>query len=144
MVINESLRLYPPVAVVSREALNDLQLNNIHVPKGVNMWTVIVTLHQDPEIWGPDAGKFNPERFANGISGACKFPQAYIPFGFGARTCVGQNFAMVELKILVAIILSNFTLSLSPKYRHYPGLTSIVEPKYGVDLLVERLESACS
>lgn len=55
MAINESLRLYPPVAVVSREALEDMKFGKVKVPKGVNLWTLVTTLHTDPEIWGPDS-----------------------------------------------------------------------------------------
>ncbi|KAA8550471.1 hypothetical protein F0562_002155 [Nyssa sinensis] len=139
MVINESLRLYPPVAVVSREALKDMKFGDINVPKGVNLWTLVVTLHTDTKIWGPDACKFNPDRFANGITGACKLPHLYMPFGVGPRVCLGQNLAMVELKILISLILSNFCFSLSPKYVHTPALNLVIEPKYGVDLLVKKL-----
>ncbi|KAH0667272.1 hypothetical protein KY285_028478 [Solanum tuberosum] len=69
MVINESLRLYPPVAVISREALKEMKFGEISVPKGVNLWTIVTTLHTDPKIWGNDSYKFNPQRFANGIRG---------------------------------------------------------------------------
>ncbi|KAI8574139.1 hypothetical protein RHMOL_Rhmol01G0331300 [Rhododendron molle] len=139
MVINESLRLYPPVAVVSREALVDMKFGNIQVPKGVNLWTLVVTLHTDPEIWGPDALKFKPDRFANGITGACKLPHLYMPFGVGPRVCLGQNLAMVELKVLIALIVSNFSFSLSPKYVHSPALQLVIEPGQGVNLLVKKL-----
>uniref|UniRef100_A0A5B6Z559 Cytochrome P450 714C2-like n=1 Tax=Davidia involucrata TaxID=16924 RepID=A0A5B6Z559_DAVIN len=139
MVINESLRLYPPVSVVSREALKDMKFGNINVPKGVNVWTLVVTLHTDPEIWGPDAYNFNPDRFANGITGACKLPHLYMPFGVGPRVCLGQNLAMVELKILISLILSNFSFSLSSQYVHTPALNLVIEPKFGVNLLVKKL-----
>ncbi|KAK6228376.1 hypothetical protein QUC31_006259 [Theobroma cacao] len=139
MVISETLRLYPPGAIISREALEDMKFGDIHVPKGVNIWLLPATLHQDPEIWGPDADKFNPERFSNGVSGACKFPHVYLPFGFGPHTCLGQHFALAELKLLLALALSNFTFSPSPKYRHCPSLSLIIEPKHGVNLIVRRL-----
>lgn len=139
MVIHESLRLYPPVSVVSREALKDMKFGDINVPKGVNLWTMVLTLHTDPDIWGPDAYKFNPERFANGITGSCKLPHLYMPFGVGPRVCLGQNLAMVELKILIALILSNFTFSLSPKYTHAAALRLVIEPENGVDILVRKL-----
>ncbi|KAF5446533.1 hypothetical protein F2P56_032153 [Juglans regia] len=139
MVIHESLRLYPPVAVVSREAFKDMKFGDINVPKGVNLWTMVLTLHTDPENWGQDAYRFNPDRFANGITGACKLPHLYMPFGVGPRVCLGQNLAMVELKILIALILSNFSLSLSPKYCHAPALRLVIEPEHGVDLLVRKL-----
>ena len=139
MVIHEALRLFPPVSVVSREAFKDMKFRDINVPKGVNVWTMVATLHTDPEIWGDDAYKFNPERFANGIAGACKLPHLYMPFGVGPRVCLGQNLAMVELKILLALILANFSFSLSPNYRYSPTLNLVVEPKYGVELLMTKL-----
>lgn len=139
MVIHESLRLYPLMAVVSREALEDMKLGNIQVPKGVNVWTLTATLHQDPKIWGPDADRFDLEQFANGVTGACKLPYAYMPFGVGPRTCLGQNFAMAELKVLLAIVISNFSFSILPKYRHSPAPRLVIEPEFGVDLLVKRL-----
>ncbi|KAK2980411.1 hypothetical protein RJ640_025257 [Escallonia rubra] len=139
MVINESLRLYPPVAVVSREAFKDMKFGAINVPKGVNVWTLVTTLHTDPEIWGQDSYKFNPGRFANGITGACKLPHLYMPFGVGPRVCLGQNLAQVELKILVSLIVANFSFSLSPNYVHKPALNLVIEPGNGVDLLVKKL-----
>lgn len=139
MVIHESLRLYTPVFGLLREALKDVTLGDVNIPKGVNVFIMAATLHTDPAIWGPDSFKFNPERFANGISGACKLPYFYMPFGVGPRVCLGQNLAMAELKMLLALVLSNFSFSLSPKYKHAPTLRLVVEPKHGVDLLVRKL-----
>lgn len=139
MVINESLRLYSPVPVVSREALTDMKFGDLKVPEGVNVWTMVLTLHTDPEIWGPDSYSFNPGRFANGITGACKLPHLYMPFGVGPRVCLGQNLALVELKILIAQLLSNFSFTLSPNYIHSPALRLVIEPEHGVDLSVTKL-----
>ncbi|KAG7946616.1 hypothetical protein I3843_14G049100 [Carya illinoinensis] len=139
MVIHESLRLYPPVPAVSREALNDMKFGNINIPKGANIWTVPIISHTDPEIWGSDALKFNPARFANGIKGACSNPHLYMPFGFGPRVCAGQHLAMAELKIVIALLLSNFSFSPSPKYSHAPAYRMLIEPKNGVHLLVKKL-----
>ncbi|KAK2632756.1 hypothetical protein EUGRSUZ_L01127 [Eucalyptus grandis] len=139
MVINESLRLYSPVPLVSREALTDMKFGDLKVPEGVNVWTMVLTLHTDPEIWGPDSYSFNPGRFANGITGACKLPHLYMPFGVGPRVCLGQNLAMVELKILIAQLLSNFSFTLSPNYIHSPALRLVVEPEHGIELSVTKL-----
>lgn len=138
MVIQEVLRLYPPAAFVSREAYEDIQIGNLNVPKGVCLWTLIPTLHRDPEIWGPDSNEFKPERFSEGVSKAIKFPQAYVPFGIGTRLCVGKNFAMVELKVVLALIVSKFCFSLSPSYKHSPAYNMIVEPGHGVYLLIQK------
>ncbi|KAL6332428.1 hypothetical protein AAG906_007976 [Vitis piasezkii] len=127
MVIQEVLRLYPGVAFVSRQALKDVKLGDILVPKGVNIWIWIPALHQDPELWGSDAEK------------ACKSPNAYIPFGVGTRMCPGQNLAITEMKILFTIILSHFSLSISPNYLHSPRLNLLLEPEYGVNLIIRKI-----
>ncbi|RDX65094.1 Cytochrome P450 714A1, partial [Mucuna pruriens] len=139
MVIKEVLRLYPPAAFVSREAYEDIQIGNLNVPKGVCLWTLIPTLQRDPEIWGPDANEFKPERFSEGVSKACKFPHAYVPFGLGTRLCLGKNFAMVQLKVVLALIISKFSFSLSPSYRHSPAYRMIVEPGHGVYILIQKI-----
>lgn len=97
MVIQETLRLYPPAVFVVRQAFEDIELNNILIPKGMNIQIPVPMLQQLPDVWGPDALEFNPKRFEHGVLGACKFPQAYIPFGFGPRICVGQHLAMTEM-----------------------------------------------
>lgn len=123
---------------VSREALQETQIGHIVVPKGVCLWTLIPTLHRDPDIWGPNVNEFDPECFANGISNACKLPQVYIPFGVGPGLCLGKNFALDQLKILIANIISEFTFSLSPKYIHSPIYRMIVEPAQGVHLIIKK------
>jgi gibberellin 13-oxidase len=140
MVIQEALRLYPAGAVVSRMALQELNLGGVHIPKGVNIYIPVSTMHLDHELWGPDAKEFNPERFSDAR------PQlhSYLPFGAGARTCLGQGFATAELKILISLIISKFALKLSSLYEHSPTLKLIVEPEFGVDLTLTKVQNACT
>ncbi|KZV45090.1 hypothetical protein F511_29411 [Dorcoceras hygrometricum] len=139
MVIQETLRLYPPVAFVVREALQDIKFKEIQVPKGVIVQIPIPILHQNQDLWGSDALKFKPDRFAKGIAGACKIPQAYMPFGIGARTCLGQNFAMMELKVILSLVLAKFSFSLAATYRHSPVFRLVIKPEFGVSITVEKL-----
>lgn len=139
MVIQETLRLYPPGVFVSRKALQDIQLKDILVPKGMHVQVPISILHQDTDLWGPDAHQFNPGRFENGVLGACKLPQAFIPFGVGTRICVGQHLAMIELKVILSLILTKFCFALSPTYRHSPAFKLVVQPEHGINLQVERV-----
>ncbi|MBA0836183.1 hypothetical protein Goarm_008417 [Gossypium armourianum] len=136
MVVLEVLRLYPATAFVSRQALTNLKLGDVEIPKGVNICLGMLELHTNPNFWGADSEKFNPERFADGISKACKSNQAYIPFGLGARVCPGQSLAMTQLQVLFAIILSNFNLTMSPTYRHSPQYALLIKPEFGVNLLI--------
>ncbi|KAJ6771917.1 CYTOCHROME P450 714C2-LIKE [Salix koriyanagi] len=128
MVVLEVLRLYPSVALVSRRAMQDVKLCDMQVPKGVNIWIWGPALHRDPDLWGPDSDKFNPGRFIDGVSGACKSSHAYVPFGVGVRVCPGNKLGMIQMEVLFAMILSNFNLSISPSYRHSPTLGLLLEP----------------
>ncbi|OWM77400.1 hypothetical protein CDL15_Pgr016797 [Punica granatum] len=139
MVIHKSLRLYPPVAIFSREAQQDIKFGDVLVPKGVTVWAPVATLHINPDIWGPNAALFCPERFSNGVSASCRHPHVYMPFGVGPRICLGQNLAMAELKVVLSIILSNFAFSLSPSYNHSPVMRLVIEPEHGINLLVKKL-----
>ena len=138
MVIQETLRLYPPAAFVNREALEDITFKDMMMPKGINIQIPIPILQQHYDLWGPDAHKFNPKRFAHGIVGACKTPQAYMPFRVGARVCAGQHFAMTELKVILSLILSKFcfSLSLAYQYQHSPAFRLVIALEHGVTLRV--------
>lgn len=139
MVILETMRLYPPAPTIVREALREMRFGQLRVPKGTLIWVPRISLFHDPGIWGPTAGDFDPGRFAQGVSGACTHPYLYNPFGVGPRTCLGQHFAMVELKVLLSMILSRFAVSLSPRYRHSVVCRLILEPEHGVDLVLTRV-----
>ncbi|EOA19389.1 hypothetical protein CARUB_v10000731mg [Capsella rubella] len=119
MVIQETMRLYPPAPIVGREASTNIRLGDLVVPKGVCIWTLIPALHRDPEIWGPDANDFKPESHTS-------------HFGLGPRICLGKNFAMMEVKVLVSLIVSKFSFTLSPSYQHSPSHKLLVEPQHGV------------
>ena len=136
MVIQKTLHLFPPVAFVVRTALEDITFKDIMISKGINMRIPIPILQQHCDLLGPDAHKFNPKRFAHGIVGACKTPQAYMPFGVGSCVCAGQNFAMTELKVILSLILSKFCFSLSPAYQHSPALRLVIVLEHGVTLRV--------
>ncbi|KAJ0975441.1 hypothetical protein J5N97_017406 [Dioscorea zingiberensis] len=138
MVIQETLRLYPPGLIINRESLKDMKLGKLQIPKGLRIYIPVPTLHREPDIWGPDALIFNPKRFAHGVTSACTLPQAYIPFGIGARICLGQHFAMLELRIVLSLILSRFSFSMSQSYCHSPVFRLLLEPEFGIYLIVKK------
>ncbi|GAB4827868.1 hypothetical protein Ancab_034752 [Ancistrocladus abbreviatus] len=135
MVINESLRLYPPAAILPRMAFEDIKLGDLLIPKGLSIWIPVLAIHHSEELWGKDANEFNPLRFAS----KSFIPGRFIPFGGGPRNCIGQTFAMMEAKIILAMLVSRFRFSLSNGYRHAPIIVLTIKPKYGVQVCLNPL-----
>ncbi|PSS33601.1 Cytokinin hydroxylase [Actinidia chinensis var. chinensis] len=130
MVINESLRLYPPASVLPRMAFEDFQLGDLHIPKGLSIWVPVLAIHHSEELWGKDVNEFNPDRFAS----KSYTPGRFIPFAAGPRNCVGQSFAIMEAKIILAMLITRFSFTISENYRHAPVIVLTVKPKYGVQI----------
>ncbi|XP_061347944.1 cytokinin hydroxylase-like [Gastrolobium bilobum] len=138
-VMNEVLRLYPPAPNVQRQAREDIQVDNLTVPNGTNMWIDVVAMHHDPALWGKDVNEFRPERFMDDINGGCNHKMGYLPFGFGGRMCVGRNLSFMEYKIMLTLLLSRFSFKLSPGYNHSPSIILSLRPTYGLPLIVQPL-----
>ncbi|WP_394834168.1 cytochrome P450 [Pendulispora rubella] len=107
-VIEESMRLYPPVWAVEREALADDVLGGYHIPKGTMVAILPYVLHRHPAYWDNPEG-FDPDRFTAGTE---RPRYAYLPFGGGPRICIGNAFAMMEAQILLAMIATRYRLQL--------------------------------
>ncbi|XP_043485403.1 cytochrome P450 4C1-like [Polistes fuscatus] len=106
--LKESLRLYPSVHLISRYISKDMQLKHYLIPSKTMCIVNIYGVHRNPEYW-PNPNVFDPDRFLpENIKG--RHPYSYIPFSAGPRNCIGQRFAMLELKLFVAFILYNFKL----------------------------------
>ncbi|XVF33010.1 hypothetical protein REPUB_Repub17cG0131600 [Reevesia pubescens] len=139
MVLLEVLRLYCPVIMLVREASEDMKLGNLMIPKHTLLTIPIVMIHRRKEYWGEDANEFNPLRFRNGISKAAKHPNALLGFSIGPRACIGQNFAMLESKAVLALILQRFSFSLSPDYQHAPIDNITLQPEHGLPIILKLL-----
>ncbi|XP_063945430.1 cytokinin hydroxylase-like [Daucus carota subsp. sativus] len=139
MVINESLRLYPPASVLPRMAFEDYKLGDLHIPKGLSIWIPVLAIHHSEEIWGKDVNEFNPERFASKTFAPGR--QYFMPFAAGPRNCVGQSFALMEAKIILGMLISKFSFNISQNYRHAPVIVLTLKPKYGVQICLKPLDS---
>ena len=136
MVIEESMRLYPPAHTVSRQALGPDRLGNIDLHKGSSVLVVPWLLHRHRKLWDrPD--EFRPERFlADQVAARPRF--AYIPFGAGPHICIGAAFAMTEAILCLATIARRFRLTLVPGTRVEPLGQITLRPRHGLPMRIER------
>lgn len=123
-VVQEALRLFPPLWLIERRALVEDVLAGVTVPAGATIALSPYVTHRHPDLW-EDPDRFDPERFLSGGSGH-KGPYAYFPFGGGPRACVGAGFAMLEAQLILATLAARFRLR--------PGSEREVAPRPGITL----------
>ncbi len=134
-IIQETLRLYPPAAFLSRTAQADNELCGREIRKGDTVMMPIYALHRN-SLWWEDPDHFRPERFGPDQE---YDRYAYLPFGNGPRVCIGAEFAMRESQIILATLLSRFEFDLSDHPLPEPELLMTLRPKGGVHLKVTKL-----
>lgn len=109
MVIDETLRLYPPAWIIGRQSLQEDSFCGYHIPARTNCLIPVSYIHRDEAYW-PEPDKFIPERFTRENSkGRHKF--VYFPFGGGPRLCIGNNFALMEMQFVIPMLLREFKLT---------------------------------
>lgn len=136
-VIKEALRLYPSVPFFARTICQDCQINGFKVPKGSNVIIITYALHRDPRYF-PEPEEFRPERFLpeNSVG---RPVYAYVPFSAGLRNCIGQRFALMEEKVVLASILRNFTVEACQKREDLqPVGELILRPEQGIWVKLEK------
>ncbi|XP_061455314.1 cytochrome P450 3A24-like [Rhineura floridana] len=107
MVVNETLRLYPPGGRIERVCKNTIEINGVTIPKGTVTMIPAFVLHHDPEYW-PEPKEYRPERFSKESREAID-PYVFLPFGAGPRNCIGMHFALLVLKVAVVVLLQKFS-----------------------------------
>jgi cytochrome P450 len=135
-VITESMRLYPPVYLIGRQALDRRELGGFVVPRGTTVFLSQWVTHRDGRFYD-DPLEFRPERWADGL--AQRLPRyAYFPFGGGPRICIGNGFAMMEAVLLLATIgrQYRFTLEPDPPVSFNLGITLL--PENGIPAVLRR------
>ncbi|XP_059444131.1 cytochrome P450 CYP72A219-like [Corylus avellana] len=139
MILHEVLRFYPPVTMLNRAVNKDTKLGNLIIPAGAMIGLPIILIQRDCELWGDNANEFDPERFSEGVSKATKGQLSFFPFGGGPRLCIGQNFAMVEAKMALSLILQHFSFEISSSYAHAPFTIITLQPQFGAHIVLHKL-----
>ena len=136
-VIDEAVRLYPPVWLISRRAVRDTSLGDYVVPAGALVCISPWTMHRNPAYW-PDPARFDPGRFLPpAVAG--RPSHAYLPFGGGPRVCIGRAFALTEAALVLATLLPRLDLAHVPGSPVVPEALVTLRPRDGLVMNVRRL-----
>ena len=136
--IKESFRLHPPVTRIGRETTRPITLPDGRViPEGMTVSLSIYACHHDAKVW-PDPETYDPERF-NQENYSKRQSQPFVPFSAGPRNCIGQNFAMNELKTVIALIIKHFRLSVDESKKPIKHPTVVLRSLHGIWLNLQPL-----
>jgi len=133
-VIEESMRLYPPVPMMSRQCVADATIEGREIRAGMSLIMPIYAIHRHARRW-EDADAFLPQRFAPGNESAIP-RHAYMPFGAGPRVCIGRVFAMMESTAMLATFLQRARFEAEPGYDPSPTARVTLVPKDGMPMKV--------
>ncbi|GAB6023594.1 Cytochrome P450 4V2 [Chamberlinius hualienensis] len=136
-VIKESMRLFPPVPYFARRLTKDTEMCGYTIPSDVDIAFSTYTIHMDPKYYS-EPEKFDPDRFRpeNLLT---RHPFAYIPFSAGPRNCIGQKFALMEEKTMVAQIVRNYWITLKEKDENFKMYAELIlRPVNGLWLVLEK------
>ena len=129
-VILEALRLYPPFWMVDRMALADDRAGDIAIPRGSTVVVFIYGVHHSPQYWeNPES--FDHERFTK-VKEKLHRPFAHLPFGAGPRGCIGGNYAMLQILMILSVLLRKYDLRLVPGQTIEARPMVILRPEYGI------------
>jgi cytochrome P450 len=134
MVVEESMRLYPPVHTMAREAIADDVLVNRPIPKRSAVMIAPWLLHRHVRLW-ENPGRFDPERFLPNVS-ATRPRFAYMPFGGGKRVCIGAAFALAEATVLLATLAQRFSMRVLPGHKVEPQGLITLRARHGMRMLL--------
>jgi cytochrome P450 len=142
MVLEETLRKYPPAWIGPRRSVEAFEFEGIPVPGRAFVNYCSWASHNLPEIF-PDPAQFRPERFTPEARAA--LPKgAYVPFGGGSRTCIGMRFGQLEVRTIATLILSRFTLSVPEDFKLDIRQMPTISPKHGLPVIVHARPTAAS
>jgi cytochrome P450 len=138
-IVTETLRIYPTVWTVGREAIEPVELGGYRIPAGMTLFMPQWVIHRDPR-WYDDPETFRPERWSDGLMQ--RIPRyAYFPFGGGPRICIGNNFAMMEATLILATIAQRYRMTLASDAQIKPLPSMTLRPAHGIKMVLANRRS---
>ena len=131
-VILEALRLYPPFWMVDRMALADDRAGDVDIPKGSTVVVFIYGTHHSPQYW-EQPENFDPERFSK-TKEKLQTPFSHLPFGAGPRGCIGGNYAVLQMLMILSVLLRKYDFNLVPGQTIEARPMVILRPEHGIRL----------
>lgn len=135
-VVQESMRIYPPVWAIARRTREDEVFQGYRVPGNAYVVMMPYTLHRHPEFW-PDPLRFDPDRFDPNRE-TSRHSYAYLPFAAGPRTCIGASMAMLEMQLVLAQILQRYRVTPVPGHPVEPIAKVTLKTRYGLPVTLTR------
>ena len=139
MVIEESVRLYPPAWFISRSALEDDIVGGYKIPKGSLLILSPYVTHRHPAFW-PEPERFDPARF-HPAHAKCRPRFAYFPFGGGPRSCIGTSFAMAELHLILVTITQHYHLEVDPLQQVQEQALVTLRPRHAIKVTAHAIKT---
>jgi cytochrome P450 len=140
MIVDEALRMYPPIWLYPRDAVADDEIGGYHVPAGSSVFLTPYVTHRHPEFWdNPEA--FDPERFTP-ASTANRPRYAYFPFGGGQRQCIGNHMALLQLQIVLIMVAQRFRMQAVPGHPIEQGFLVSLRPLNGILMTLKARDTA--
>jgi enediyne biosynthesis protein E7 len=140
MVLQEAMRLYPPVWILPRRALAEDEVGGYHVPAGAEVLISPYTMHRHPRYW-PDPDRFDPERFDPDVQ-TDRPRYAHIPFGAGPRFCVGNHLGLMEATFIISTLMRDLRLERVPGFEVKPEPMMSLRLGGGLQLTVHAWDPA--
>jgi len=135
-VIKETMRLYPPVSLIDRVAVADIDFGDVQVKKGDFAFALIYVMHRHKRLWERPE-RFDPDRFSEArAKGIPRFQ--YMPFGAGPRICIGMKFAYMEAIAILATLVRRLRFLPNADHKVEPNIRITLRPEGGMPLFVER------
>jgi cytochrome P450 len=140
MIVDETLRKFPPAYIGPRRSIDSFEFKGHRVPANAHVQYCSWASHHLPDVW-PEPEAFRPQRFSE--DNKAKLPQgAYVPFGGGSRTCIGMRFGQAEIALIARGILERFRLDLQPGYELNIRQAPTISPREGLPLRVRAASPA--